>query len=212
VQLGTEADVLGGATGTELILIRHGQGICNAGSIIGGERGCRGLSSQGRNDCQALASTLMKIHAQGRQVEVILSSPRPRVKQCAEIIARQLSMRVTEVKDLRGQEFGAADGKPWTQVKRDFRGEPIDFPDRPLADGAETWNAYADRVLETLRDVLDRYDGRRILLVAHGKTVALASALLADEPDPATDAARYIIPHGSMVTWQRNDTAWDRAR
>src|SRR4051794_13187415 len=116
--------VLSCSIGTDLVLVRHGQGVCNARAIVGGEKGCHGLSEEGREGCQRLATWITQSHEQ-REFSVVLASPRPRVLECAEIIAAEISMSVSVVEGLRGQGFGAADGKPWNQVKRDFKGEPI---------------------------------------------------------------------------------------
>ena len=108
-------------TGSELVLIRHGQGECNAAGVIGGQVGCRGLSEQGRQQSGRLAERLADLHRE-QAFDVVLSTPRPRVLQCAHVIADRLDRPVVVVEALRGQEFGVADGASWVRVTGDFGG------------------------------------------------------------------------------------------
>jgi probable phosphoglycerate mutase len=189
---------------TELVLVRHGEGGCNAAGVIGGDAGCTGLTALGREQSGELVERLAAMHAQ-RRFDVLLASPRLRVRQSAEIVAAALGLSVVVVHDLRGQDFGTADGAAWEAVTRAFGGPPTRHPTRPIAPGAEPWASYADRVLGALRRALAEYRGRRILLIAHGKTTGLAGALLAGEPDPAGAVAGYVIGHGELAHWHAID-------
>jgi 2,3-bisphosphoglycerate-dependent phosphoglycerate mutase len=196
-----------GAVGTELVLVRHGQGRCNADGLIGGRRGCTGLSALGRQECVLLAEQLAELDAD-RRFDAVLTSPRLRVVQCAEIVAARLGRPVAVVDALRGQEFGEADGRSWQHVIERFGGPPAHDPDRPVAPGAESWNAYADRVLAALTGVLETYARGRVLLVVHGRTTGLAGALLSGSPDPRGHEAEFAVGHGRWVRWRREPDGW----
>jgi 2,3-bisphosphoglycerate-dependent phosphoglycerate mutase len=193
------------ATG-EIVLARHGQGDCNAAGVIGGARGCSGLSPRGRRESALLADRLAELHGE-RPFDVLLASPRSRVLQCAQIVGARLARPVTVVEALRGQEFGAADGGLWEQVVADFGGPPGHDPDRPVAPGAESWNAYADRVLTALTALLAAYASRRLLVIGHGKTTGLAGALLAGV-DPRARAEDYVVAHGGFSHWRNDPDGW----
>ena len=49
-----------GLAAGEVVLVRHGQGECNAAGVIGGERGCRGLSAVGVGESVRLAEHLLE--------------------------------------------------------------------------------------------------------------------------------------------------------
>jgi 2,3-bisphosphoglycerate-dependent phosphoglycerate mutase len=187
---------------TELILVRHGQGVCNAAGVIGGPVGCRGLSRQGVQDSLRLARQLDRWHAD-RLFDLVACSPRPRVLQCANIIGARLRSPVTVLDRLRGQDFGQADGAPWKEATEAFGGAPHHDPDRPIAAGAEPWNVYAARVLAALTELLSQRAGQRILVVGHGKTVGLAGALLSGSPDPAVAAHGFVVAHAELTCWHR---------
>ena len=194
-----------GAVG-EVVLARHGQGDCNAAGVIGGARGCSGLSPRGRRESALLADRLAELHAE-RPFDVLLASPRPRVLECAQIVGARLARPVTVVEALRGQEFGVADGGLWEHVIADFGGPPAHDPDRAVAAGAEPWNAYADRVLTALRTLLAAYADRRLLVIGHGKTTGLAGALLAGA-DPPAHAEDYVVDHGAFSHWRHGPDGW----
>ncbi|MGZ4602254.1 MAG: histidine phosphatase family protein [Kineosporiaceae bacterium] len=191
----------------EVVLARHGQGECNAAGVIGGRLGCSGLSARGREESSRLADRLARLDAD-RRFDALLSSPRPRVVECAQIISSRLARPVVVIEALRGQEFGAADGRPWDQVVRGFGGSPMQDPDRPIAEGAEAWNAYAERVLAALRAVLAEHAGQRVLLVGHGKTTGLAGALLSGAADPRSGAAGFVVDHGALSIWRQSPRGW----
>jgi probable phosphoglycerate mutase len=186
---------------TELILARHGQGACNAQGVIGGDRGCTGLSAWGAEQSHRIAHRLAGMHA-SRPFDALLSTPRLRVRQSAEIIGARLDLPVTVIQALRGQDFGAADGQLWRDVTAAFGGPPTHDPDRPIAEGAEPWNGYAGRVVAALIGLLIMHEGQRLLLVAHGKTIALACALLQGAPHPADAVADFAGDHGALTHWQ----------
>ncbi len=45
---------------TRVVLIRHGEAICNVAGVVGGHVGCTGLSPTGRRQAEALAARLME--------------------------------------------------------------------------------------------------------------------------------------------------------
>jgi probable phosphoglycerate mutase len=186
----------------EVVVVRHGQGECNAAGTIGGQQSCRGLSDRGRWESDQLAERLAKMDAVSA-FDALLCTSRPRVLESAQIIAARLRKPVTVIDELAGQEFGVADGQSWEHVTGRFGGPPAHDPDRPIAEGAEPWNAYADRVLAALTAILAQHAGHRILLVAHGKTSGLIGALLSGAPDPRAAVAKFIIDHGTLSHWQR---------
>jgi probable phosphoglycerate mutase len=189
--------------GTELIMARHGQGVCNAAGVIGGQRGCSGLSPLGRQQSLRIAAQLAGMHRL-RPFEAVFCTPRPRVRQSAQLLAEALGLTAVEVTELRGQDFGTADGLRWAEVTAAFGGPPAHDPDRPIAPGAEPWNSYTRRVLAALSALLADNAGRRVLVVGHGKTIGLAGALLSGTDDPGP----YVPEHGCLVHWRWTDPGW----
>lgn len=194
---------------TELVLTRHGEANNNATGTVGGERGCTGLSPRGRTQIQRLAHRLAAEHQQ-RPFNAFYGTPRRRVRESIEIITEALPVAVTIVKDLRGPDHGDADGRPWHDIKTAFGGPPQHNPDQPYATGSETWNQYLDRATSTLRQILDRHAGQRILITAHGETIEAAHVLLLQLPPAARLGLGFVTDHACITRWQQHVNRFDR--
>ncbi|HEU5472721.1 MAG TPA: histidine phosphatase family protein [Actinophytocola sp.] len=188
---------------TELLLARHGEAVCNVAGIVGGDQGCTGLTTRGRWQVERLAARLARDHAD-RPIDVIYTTPRRRAQETAEVVTRTLALPAVIEADLRGPDHGEADGHPWHEVKSAFGGPPQHNPDQPYAAGSESWNTYLDRATRTLEDILSRYDGHRVLVLAHGETIEAAHTLLLNLPPGTCRHARFVTDHACLTHWQRH--------
>lgn len=190
------------AVSTELVLVRHGQATCNVTGIVGGPRGCTGLTPTGREQVALLAERLAGMHAH-RPFDAAYTTPRLRVRQSADIITARLGIAATTLEELRGLDHGEADGQPWHQVKTAFAGPPHHLPDRPIAPGAESWNAYLDRVKTALTAIIDRHAGESVLVIGHGETIESANSWLMHLPRDG-EAPGFITDHACLTHWQQH--------
>lgn len=193
----------------ELLLARHGQAACNAAGIVGGERGCTGLTPLGRQQVERLAARLASEH-QTRPFDAFYTTPRRRVRETAEIITAALSLTSVAVDELRGPDHGDADGQPWHQVKTAFGGPPQHNPGKPYAPGSETWNHYLSRAIGALREILDRHPGQRILIAAHGETIEAANVLFLRLPPRTRLGLAFATEHACLTRWQLHVNRFDR--
>ncbi|MEQ4305541.1 histidine phosphatase family protein [Plantactinospora sp. B6F1] len=194
---------------TELIIARHGEAACNVTGIVGGERGCTGLTDQGRHQVTQLAARLATEH-DDRPYAVFYSTPRRRVVETAEIITDALRLPSSVEPELRGPDHGDADGRPWADIKTAFQGPPQHNPDMPYANGSETWNQYLDRAISALQKILARHDGQRILIAAHGETIEAANHLLLALPQNTCLRLGFVTDHASVTRWQRPTNRFGR--
>lgn len=188
---------------TELVLARHGEARCNVAGIVGGDRGCTGLTPLGRRQAERLAIRLAAEHAQ-QPFDVIYATPRRRVRETAEIVTHALDLPVLVNPDLRGPDHGQADGHLWQEVKTAFNGPPQHNPDHPFAPDAEPWNAYLERATHTLKAILDRHMSQRVLVLAHGETIQAAHTLLLGLAPESRRHAGFITEHACLTRWQRH--------
>jgi 2,3-bisphosphoglycerate-dependent phosphoglycerate mutase len=194
---------------TELVLARHGEANCNVTGIVGGERGCTGLSPTGREQVRRLVARLADEH-RTRPFDAFYGTPRRRVRDTIEIIRAALGMDATIVEDLRGPDHGDADGRPWHEVKSAFAGPPQHNPVQPYAVGSETWNQYLDRATACLREILDRHAGQRILVAAHGETIEAAQVLLLQLPSAVRVGVGFVTDHTCITRWQEHVNRFGR--
>ncbi|UQU66836.1 histidine phosphatase family protein [Couchioplanes caeruleus] len=194
---------------TELVLVRHGEANNNATGIVGGERGCTGLSAQGHRQVERLAERLAREHSL-RPFDAVYGTPRRRVRDTIDIITKVLPLQVTIVPELRGPDHGDADGRSWNDIKTAFGGPPQHNPDQPYAPGSETWNQYLQRATTALREILNRHVGHRILIAAHGETIEAAHVLMLELPPTVRLGIGFVTDHTGITRWQHHVNRFDR--
>ncbi|MFF4534299.1 histidine phosphatase family protein [Streptomyces sp. NPDC001407] len=186
---------------TELVFVRHGEAQCNVDGIVGGPTTCTGLTGRGRAQVTLAAARLTADHRIA-PFTAIYAGPRIRLQQTGEILSQALGLPLRTNTGLDGPVHGAADGKPWTEVKTAAGGGPHAHPDQPWAEGSDTWNGYLQRASSFLRDLITRHQGDRLLFAAHGETVIAAHTLLLGL-GPGTHAS-FTTSHASISRWQHH--------
>jgi 2,3-bisphosphoglycerate-dependent phosphoglycerate mutase len=202
-------------TTTELVIVRHGEAVCNTLGIVGGQLGCTGLTDRGRDQADRVADRLGREHLNA-PFKVVIVTPRRRVVETGDVVAARLGMPPVTIEDLRGPDHGTADGRAWTDVKTAFGGAAHTDPDRPYANGADSWSSYLARAQAALRHLLQTYEGQRVLIIGHGETSEAAHAMLMRFPTDASKHTRFWTDHTGITRWQRTSdrfghTAWTLA-
>lgn len=186
---------------TELVFVRHGEAQCNLDGVVGGPRTCTGLTNLGYDQVERAAARLATEH-QERPFTALYAGPRIRLRQTAEILSQTLKIPLRTETGLDGPVHGAADGKPWTEVKDAADGGPHAHPDTPWAEGSDTWNGYLQHASSLLQELIARHEGDRVLFAAHGETVIVAHTALLQIP--LGSPAGFTISHGSITRWQHH--------
>ncbi|MFF1676137.1 histidine phosphatase family protein [Streptomyces sp. NPDC058256] len=186
---------------TELVFVRHGEAQCNADGVVGGPTTCTGLTDLGYAQVKKVAARLAVEH-QDKPFSALYAGPRLRLRQTGEILAQELRLPLRTESGLDGPIHGAADGKPWRDVKTAANGGPQAHPDAPWAEGSDTWNGYVERAGDFLRGLIEQHEGDRVLVAAHGETVIAAHTLLL--AIPRSSATGFTVSHASITRWQRH--------
>lgn len=170
-------------TGTCLVFIRHGEAACNVNGVVGGMRGCGGLTERGVMQARALRERFVRSRELDDVVKVY-SSVLPRARQTAEILRPGLPSHLEPEADCNLCELhpGEADGLTWTDLERRFGGVNWDLePNRALAPGAESWLGFYGRCERAIGELVTRHHGQRVLLVVHGGVIEQAMKMLAGD-------------------------------
>jgi probable phosphoglycerate mutase len=186
------------ATGTRLVLVRHGEGACNVRGVIGGPRGCEGLTERGRDQARALARRLER-SGELLDATALYTSTLPRAIETAALLAPGLPDLVAVADcDLCELHPGEADGLTWGEFLARF-GAPAweEDPDRPLAPGGESWLGFYRRVSAALARLVELHRGQRVVVVVHGGVIETAMKSVLDAA--ATDRLRLLTQHASMT-------------
>ena len=196
------------ATSTRLVLVRHGEADCNAQGIVGGHRGCTGLSPLGVAQAEALRAR-WEATGEMRRAGAFYASVLPRAIETAEIIAPALGeLEFTTDCDLCEMHPGEGDGMSWEEFARVY--PPPDFtddPGRPLSPGGESWSSFRERVDTTLRALADRHEGETVVVACHGGVV---NASLVAFLGLAHDGTRLDLRtrNTSITEWEQENGRW----
>jgi probable phosphoglycerate mutase len=166
---------------TRLLLIRHGDSWDKVHGIVGGSRGCTGLTNLGRRQAEALRDRLA--HSDELEGVALYSSTRRRAVETATIIAPALGASAPR------QHCGlctyhvddAVDGMPVEELRRE-RALPGGGVYRPYEDGVESWAQLLARVGAALHDIAIEQAGRTAVLVAHAETIEASLVALGEMP------------------------------
>ncbi|MGH8881497.1 MAG: histidine phosphatase family protein [Stackebrandtia sp.] len=193
------------STPTTLIIARHGEARCNRDQVIGGPKGCRGLTAHGRAQIGRLGQHL---HDQHVQLAALYTSPLRRALESAAIISNATGLPITVNDDLREQDPGPADGCNWSEVIKSFGGIPALEPDRPYAPGGETWRAYLNRAATTLSSIISQHSNQAVIVVGHGETADAAFHHFLRLPVTSRSYASHALHNAAMSIWQQAPLAW----
>jgi len=203
-------------TATRIVLVRHGEAVCNVSGICGGPIGCGGLTDRGRAQVAVLADRLAET-GELAGADALYSSILPRAVETALILAPALqgptaTGPMVPVQDCGFCELhcGEADGLDWSDFSARFGNPDWDTdPGRLIAPGGESWTGFVNRVSDTLDATAARHPGELVVVACHAGVVE--SSLLAKLPVVGgLEGARMLLRtlHASLTTWEVDAGAW----
>ncbi len=186
--------------------LRHGRSVANERGIVVSEPehalAGYGLSDGGRREvAEKLAPGRVRAAGLDDPARVVcVSSDFLRARETAELFcalngfgAPALDARLRERRFGPGLEFAPAAPSYDRVWALDGRGGP------PAAWGCETTEAVLARLLDLVRDLERRHEGRSIVLVSHGDPLQILAAALAGLPS----GAHRSIPHLATAELRR---------
>jgi broad specificity phosphatase PhoE len=194
---------------TRLVLIRHGESVCGLSGVVGGPKGCSGLSERGVAQAEALRDRLLGTEELG-DARALYTSVLPRAQQTASIAAPGIGGGLEAIADCTLCELhpGDADGLTWSEFQARY-GEP-DFdrhPDTALCPGGESWSGFVRRASTALRRVASRHEGEFVVVVCHGGVIE--SSLLEFLPVASRRGRlKLTTDHTSITEWELAQPGW----
>ena len=184
---------------TRLILVRHGEGICNVERTIEGVATCRGLSPKGHEQARRLAA---RIGDEAWTVDALVVSPIARARQTADPIAAALNQVAVIEPDLEEVRPGEAEGMTWDQFEAAYGQTEGWQPDLAFAPGAEPWTAFAKRVSSVLDRCAQRHDRQTVVAVAHGGVVDASFYRYFAIDSAITSPVDFRTDNASITEWE----------
>lgn len=160
---------------TRLVIVRHGEAECALRSVVGGIKGCTGLSEEGRRQAEALRDRLLRTNELS-DIDLVLTSVLPRAIETAAIInaglGRAAGVDAKQECDLCELHPGEADGLTWDQYGERFgRVDMRANPYAPIAPGGESIAVFLSRVGRTLSQIVEEHPDQTVVVVAHGGVI-----------------------------------------
>ena len=201
---------------TRIVLVRHGEAVCNVSGVCGGPVGCTGLTDRGRAQVAVLADRLAET-GELAGADVLYASVLPRAIETAELLAPALrgddgGPVMTPVQECGFCELhcGEADGLDWGDFSARFGNPDWDAdPGREIAPGGESWTGFVNRVAGALDAVAVRHPGELVVVACHAGVIE--SSLLAKLPvvDGLAGARMKLrTQHASLTTWEVDAGEW----
>jgi len=164
---------------TELILIRHGETDWNLQHRFQGQIDVP-LNARGLAQAQRLAERLTR-----EAIDALACSDLQRARQTMSPSAAALGIDSEPVPALREQAFGVLEGLALPEIlaRHPHEWEAWRRHDPDYAPpGGECVRAFHDRVLRAVRELAQRYAGRRVAVVTHGGALDMVYRAALDLP------------------------------
>ena len=201
---------------TRIVLVRHGEAVCNVSGVCGGPIGCTGLTDRGRAQVAVLATRLTET-GELAGTDALYSSVLPRAVETARILAPALRTAGDRgprepVQDCGFCELhpGEADGLDWGDFSARFGNPDWDAdPGRVIAPGGESWTGFVNRVDAVLDTLAGRHPGQLVVVACHAGVIE--ASLLAKLPvERGLAGARLQLrtQHASMTGWEIEGGRW----
>jgi len=187
---------------THLYLIRHGEAYSNVEPIVGGMKGCRGLTPTGLSQAQALEQRL----ALGEiAADVLYSSTLPRAAMTAEHVARALNLPIQWDDALHEIRPGLADGMHLNEARERFPGFAVFFRElfTPLAPEGESWASFQHRASEALERIIAQHPDQRIVVVCHGGVIEVSFFYLMQLGPQVRTRNSFHVRNTAITHWRR---------
>ena len=193
---------------SRVVLIRHGEAECNLNRVVGGPKGCTGLSALGRRQVATLADRLYE-SGELRGAVALYSSVLPRAIETAERLRPVVGPGpsalgpVMQRRDLCELQPGDCDGMLWDDVVETYGVPDWDIdPTLPIAPGGESWSSFVVRASDAVRTLVRAHRGQLVVAAVHAGVIeATMISFLGVLPEVYRRGWVRIV-HASMTEWE----------
>ncbi|NRD79916.1 histidine phosphatase family protein [Bacillus sp. BRMEA1] len=146
---------------TYIYMVRHGD------SPKSGNERTRGLTEKGKLDAQRITDVL-----KDEGINTVISSPYTRSILTVEQLAKHIGQEVLVIEDLKERIFSAGDERISDKELFPLLKKSFSEPNFAL-EGGESNADCQKRAIKTLKELLNTYQGRKVVVGTHGAVMAL---------------------------------------
>ncbi len=179
---------------TTIYLVRHAETIGNIENRLTGRTDFK-ITENGKKTINALTKRLSNIN-----FDSFYSSSSNRSKITIEPLAILNKKKIHELKELDEMYFGDYDGYTWDEVNKinlDIKKRQIDINEISGIPNQETMEEVADRMKKALDSILEKENGKTILICSHG--VAIEALLRKIVNIPFSKERERFCQHNTAV-------------
>lgn len=150
---------------TLITVVRHGETEWNVAMRLQGNQDSP-LTANGRLQIEKVATSL-----KSRSFDLLLSSDLGRAIETAKVINIYHQLEITRMKEFRERSFGVMEGLNLQQIKERYPDVHGGYTTRSVefqVPEGESLVQFSKRVIDGLKVLVKQYEGKRILLIAHG--------------------------------------------
>jgi 2,3-bisphosphoglycerate-dependent phosphoglycerate mutase len=198
---------------TRIVLVRHGEAVCNVDGVVGGVRGCTGLTELGRAQVLAVRRRLERT-GELRGAQALYSSTLPRAVETAALLRPALgdgTLDIIERDDLCELYPGQADALTWQEVIDDFGVPEWDTdPGRVIAPDGESWTGFVARATDGVRALALGNPGGLVVAAVHAGVIEATMIAFLQIPPEAHRRGWSRVAHASLTEWEwvPGDDGW----
>lgn len=193
------------AGASRIVLVRHGEAVCNVKGVVGGVIGCQGLTDLGRAQVGALATRLAESGAYA-DADALYTSVLPRAVETAELLRPVLgdgASTILERCDLCELHPGEADNLSWREVVAQFGVPEWDIdPTTVIAPGGESWSGFVARASGAVQALAERHPGELVVAAVHAGVIEATMIAFLKIPPAASRRGWARIAHASLTEWE----------
>ncbi len=146
------------------------------------------LSTEGKEQAKKIAKFFKE---KGIKLDLIFCSDLKRAKETAEIVAKELKVKVVEDERLRDLDFGEFHLKD-KKVLRDFYAQAQNLFSLRIPGGESLRDVYL-RVFSFLKEIVEKHRKAKILIVSHGFPLWIIEEVSRGEEFSGYDAERFSL-------------------
>ena len=197
---------------SRLVIVRHGEAVCNVVPYIGGHNTCKGLTERGRAQAEALARRVART-GELADWAALYTSMLPRAIETAAALAPVLGGEFISDDGLCERHPGEADGLTFEQYEQVYGRSSLPgvTPELPFSPGGESWVGFLDRAGAALARVVAAHPGGLVVVVAHGGIIDASMIRFLELPEHGT-RVRLHPTHTSITEWSHTGTQWRLVR